>query len=170
MEMKLDFVCIGTQKSGTTKLHEIFKKHDFVFLPEQKEAIFFEVDELYKMGIDYFFKTFYGNYKGKESLVGLFDPNLELDTLYVKRIIDHFQNVKLIFILRNPVIRAYSHYRMSRFRGLETNDFITALALEKNRLKFPEDHQKYITKVKGHFERMHFGYVSRGLYLSLIHI
>lgn len=167
--MKLDFVCIGTQKSGTTKLHEIFKKHPFVFLPEQKEAIFFEIEERFKRGIDYFFKTFYSNYKFKESLVGLFDPNLELDTLYVKRIIDHFPKVKLIFILRNPVIRAYSHYRMSSLRGYETNDFKTALALEKNRLKYPEDHhQGYITKVKGHFERMHFGYITRGLYYELL--
>ena len=167
--MKLDFVCIGAQKAGTTKLHDILKTHESIFLPDEKEAHFFGIEERYKNGIDYFFNTFYSNYNGKEDLIGLVNPNLQLDELYIKRIIDGFPNVKLLFILRNPVLRAYSHFNMSKLRGFETNEFITALDLEENRLKYPEiDHQGYKTKVKGHFEKNHFGYISRGLYYNLL--
>ena len=44
--MKLDFVCIGAQKAGTTKLHEILSsdKKNFNF-PNPKEAHFFDIDE-----------------------------------------------------------------------------------------------------------------------------
>ena len=167
--MKLDFVCIGAQKAGTTKLHEIFKNHDSVFLPDEKEANFFEIDERYKNGIDYFFETFYNNYDGKEALVGLFDPNLQLDLVYVQRILDNFKNVKIIFVLRNPVLRAFSHFNMSKLRGFETNNFMTALELEENRLNNPKNnHKGYKTKVLGHFEKNHFGYIQRGLYFELL--
>jgi hypothetical protein len=167
--MKLHFVCIGAQKAGTTKLHEIFKNHDSVFLPEEKESHFFEIEELYERGINYFFNTYYSNYKEKEPIIGLFDPNLQLDKLYVKRVLDQFSDIKILFVLRNPVTRAYSHYKMSKLRGFETNDFLTSLELEQNRLKNPKEYHKgYKTKNKGHFEKNHFGYISRGLYYELL--
>ena len=167
--MKLDFVCIGSQKAGTTKLHEIFNNHNSVFLPKEKEAHFFEIEELYKKGINYFFNTFYSNYKGQEKRIGLFDPNLQLDKLYVKRILDEFPKIKILFVLRDPVSRAYSHYKMSKLRGFETNGFLAAIELEDSRLKNPKEyHQGYKTKTKGHFEKNHFGYISRGLYYELL--
>ena len=167
--MKLDFVCIGSQKAGTTKLHEIFNNHNSVFLPKEKEAHFFEIEELYKKGINYFFNTFYSNYKGQEQRIGLFDPNLQLDKLYVRRILDEFPKIKILFVLRDPVSRAYSHYKMSKLRGFETNGFLAAIELEDSRLKNPKEyHQGYKTKTKGHFEKNHFGYISRGLYYELL--
>jgi len=167
--MKLDFVCIGAQKAGTTKLHDIFKNHDSVYLPDEKEAHFFEIEELYKKGINYFFNTFYNKHIINKQIAGLFDPNLQLDKLYIKRIIDEFPKIKILFVLRNPVTRAYSHYKMSKLRGFETNDFLSAIELEDSRLKNPKEyHQGYKTKTKGHFEKNHFGYVSRGLYYELL--
>jgi hypothetical protein len=58
---------------------------------------------------------------------------------------------------------------MSKLRGIETNDFLTSLELERNRLKNPKEYHKgYKTKNKGHFEKNHFGYISRGLYYELL--
>lgn len=166
--MKLDFVCIGAQKAGTTKMHEIFKNHESVYLPEEKEAHFFEIEELYTKGTNYFFNTFYNNFSNQQ-IAGLFDPNLQLDKLYVKRIIDEFPKIKIIFILRDPVTRAYSHYKMSKLRGFETTEFIESLELERNRLENPKEYYKgYKTKTKGHFEKNHYGYIYRGLYYELL--
>ena len=55
--MKLDFVCIGAQKAGTTTLHDVLKEHPDIYLPPRKEAHFFDVNERYEKGIDYFFST-----------------------------------------------------------------------------------------------------------------
>lgn len=169
--MKLDFVCIGAQKCGTTKLHDIFNNHDLVQLPKKKEAHFFEIDEFYSKGIDYFFSKYNKDFvKNNEVKHGLFNPNLQLDEKYIKRILDFFPEIKIIFIMRNPVDRAFSHYKMSKLRGYETNSFVEALRLEKNRLTNPKkNHSGYKTKTIGHYEKNHFGYIYRGKYLNVLH-
>ena len=108
-----------------------------------------------------------------ETLLKITSPETELFTtvylVYIQRILDNFKNVKIIFVLRNPVLRAFSHYNMSKLRGFETNNFMTALELEENRLNNPNNnHKGYKTKVLGHFEKNHFGYIQRGLYFELL--
>ena len=49
------------------------------------------------------------------------------------RIARDLPQVKLIFILREPVSRAYSNYLWSKMNGLEKEDFATALRLEEQR-------------------------------------
>lgn len=167
--MNLDFVCIGAQKSGTTKLHDVLRLHDSVILPEEKEAHFFEIEERFEKGLNYFFDSFYKEKGECDRILGLVDPNLQLDLLYIKRIIEAFPEVKILFIMRNPVDRAYSHYRMSYLRGIEQLDFTNALLNEESRINFPLDsHKGYKTKEKGHFEKNHFGYINRGLYYNII--
>jgi hypothetical protein len=51
--------------------------------------------------------------------------------------------------------RAWSHYRMSRERGFETEDFPTALRLEPDRLASADP-----------WERRRFSYASRGFYAA----
>jgi hypothetical protein len=65
----------------------------------------------------------------------------------------------LIFILREPVSRAYSNYLWTKMNGLEKEDFATALRLEEQREReLPE---------KWKFTRP-FSYFSRGLYADLL--
>src|SRR4030095_2848410 len=66
------------------------------------------------------------------------------------------KNVKLIFIFRNPVARAYSHYLMSQRKGFEALLFEEAIAKEKERLK-NEPEKKY-----------NFSYLSRGFYCEQV--
>jgi hypothetical protein len=63
--------------------------------------------------------------------------------------------VKLIFVLRNPVDRAYSNYVWSRQNGLETETFERALALEEKR------ERDLVAQLR--YTRPH-AYFSRGLY------
>ena len=46
--------------------------------------------------------------------------------------------IKLIFILRNPVDRMLSHYLMCKQKGYETQGFYEALKLEKTRISSSE--------------------------------
>lgn len=50
-----------------------------------------------------------------------------------ERIADLLPDVKLIFLLREPVARAYSNWLWSRKNGLETLSFAEAISLEGNR-------------------------------------
>jgi len=51
------------------------------------------------------------------------------------RILTEFPEMKLLFILRNPVDRAFSHYRYSTNHGLEQCSFTEALVMENYRAK-----------------------------------
>jgi hypothetical protein len=76
-----------------------------------------------------------------------------------ERIVRNLPDVKLVFILREPVARAYSNYLWTKMNGIETEEFATALALEAEREgTLPE---------KWRFARP-FSYFSRGLYADLL--
>jgi len=73
--------------------------------------------------------------------------------------------VKLIALLRNPVDRAYSHYRHEVRLGVETLSFEDAIEREEKRLrdemeKMLEDNDYYS------FNHEHYSYLSRGIYVD----
>ena len=69
----IDFVCVGTQKAGTTTLHDILKNHKDIFLPKSKEAYFFDIDEHYQKGMNWWFKTHFSSYLN-EKIMGVMTP------------------------------------------------------------------------------------------------
>ena len=72
-------------------------------------------------------------------------------------------DIDLIVLLRDPAIRAWSHYRHERRLGMETLDFESALSAEKDRLA--GEHQRLRDDpdaVSGPHE--HFSYFARGRY------
>jgi hypothetical protein len=146
-----NFICIGTQKAGTTLLYEILKQHPQIFLPNVKEVHFFDVDQNYDKGLEWY-KQFFDdseNYK----IVGDITPAY----IYFKDIPQRIQetlgtDVKLLAMLRNPVDRAYSHYWMAFRRGYEDLPFEEAIKKEDLRIK------------KGYPNTHRFSYISRGFY------
>ncbi|MGY0391269.1 sulfotransferase family protein [Bizionia sp. KMM 8389] len=148
---KIDFFCIGTQKGGTTTLHDILSQHPDLCLPEKKETHFFSDESLYLKGKDFYLK----NFKARETakFLGEVDPEYSYFKASAKRIFDTFGITKIVFIIRNPVERAYSQYLMTERRGLENLDFETALETESERIKTVSD-------------AMHYSYLSRGYYIN----
>jgi len=165
---RIDFFCLGAQKAGTTLLHDILKQHQDIYLPTEKEAHFFDVNEVYYKGLIYYFSTYFDTYSG-EKVIGNINPNLQIEKRSIDRIIDNFgTNIKVLFLLRNPVNRAYSHYLMSRKRGYEKLGFLEAIKKEPIRISNSVYHKGYESKEKGHFEKNHYGYISRGLYSEML--
>ncbi len=165
---KVNFFCVGVQKAGTTLLHDILRQHSNIYLPAEKEAHFFDVNEFYDKGIGYYFDTYYKSYLG-EKIIGNINPNLQLETRSIDRIIEAFgTDIKIIILLRDPVKRAYSHYLMSKKRGYENLDFIQAVKKEGKRISNPKFYRGYESQELGHFEKNHLGYITRGLYSTLL--
>ncbi|WP_053970756.1 sulfotransferase [Mangrovimonas sp. ST2L15] len=161
---KVHFFCIGAQKAGTTLLHDILKQHSEIYLPIEKEAHFFDVNEVYAKGLKYYFETYFKTFND-EKCIGNINPNLQIENRSIDRILDCFgADTKIIFLLRDPVKRAFSHYLMSKKRGYEEFDFLDALENEPLRLSSPKYHKDYESEELGHFEKNHFGYISRGQY------
>src|SRR6185295_7171079 len=148
-----NFLCVGTQKAGTTTLYEILRQHPDIFLPQKiKETKFFVYEEKYAKGAQWYEKEFFSEWKNQEA-IGEVDPAMMYEEKSAQRIFDTLgKNVKLIFIFRNPVARAYSHYLMSQRKGFEELSFDEAIEKESGRLK--NDPGK----------KFNFSYFSRGLY------
>jgi hypothetical protein len=95
-------------------------------LPEKKETSFFVLEKDYKKGLDYYKKKYYST-NDKPKIIGEICPQYMSSSAVPKRIYDDLgNNIKIIFLLRNPVKRAYSHYCMKSrtFEDLSFNDAI----------------------------------------------
>jgi len=149
-ELKQNFICIGAQKAGTTTLADILCQHSEICIPPIKETKFFLFDGDFTKGLP-FYNSYFSNYKGQIA-VGEFDPDYLLFPFTAKRIAETLGNaIKILVVLRNPADRAYSHYLMTRKKGLESHEFENAILEEKNRK----------TDIK---TQKIFAYIQRGLY------
>jgi hypothetical protein len=140
----LDFIVIGAQKAGTTALFEYLRRHPEVCLPLDKEAPYFSHDSVMKRGwSEYLQRTFpdsdnrcrWGTVTTHYMAGGVLQaggsaaPTEAYDEFTVpRRIHDACPDVHLIAILRDPVERALSHYRMAFMRGMEQRSFDDAIA------------------------------------------
>ena len=152
-----NFLLVGTQKGATTSLRYYLETHPEIYIHRAKECKFFVREDLYQKGIQ-FFKSYFSEYNG-EKVIGLVDPDIMFFEESLERLRNYidFSSAKFIFILRDPVERAFSHYLMTYRRGLEKLTFEEAIEKENERLS-----------KGGFFEKMHYSYVSRGFYLKQI--
>lgn len=126
--------------------------------PVRPEPKFFNVDETYARGFQYYVDTWFTG-ADQRAAAGEKSTNYLENPAVAGRIHRHLPSVKLIFILREPAHRAYSNWLWSRMNGMETEDFETALALE------PEREQALAPSLR--YARPH-AYFSRGLYARML--
>lgn len=148
------FLIVGAQKAGTTSMDFYLREHPDIFMYPKKEIHFFDNDERFALGRDWYEKHFSKRKDEKE--IGECSPLYMYLENVPQRIYDMYPKIKLIFMLRNPVNRALSHYKMEVRAGRETKTFADAIKSEEIRI------------VKGMYEKKYFSYKTRGLYLEQI--
>jgi len=137
-------------------LYLLADRHPHVAMakPMRPEPKFFLIDELYARGLEYYAQTWFdplppGRVLGEKSTNYLESPAA------AERLGMDLPGVKLIFLLRNPVDRAFSNYLWSQQNGLETETFERALDLEKARERNLPADLRYARP---------YSYFARGLY------
>jgi Sulfotransferase domain len=123
---KLDFMIIGAQKSGTTSLHKYLERHPRLYMLPEKEIPFFTNAEYCAKGWQWYSDSFF-NEAPPEKLWGKSTPAYMTSLEVPRRIFNEMPHVKLIALLRNPIERAYSHYKMMVKRELEPRTFLEVL-------------------------------------------
>jgi Sulfotransferase domain len=107
-----DFIAIGPPRTGTTWLHGVLYRR--ACLPEGiKETRFF--DMFYSCGLDWYLKYFRA--RSSEQFAGELSPTYFYSREARERIARQIPSCKIICTLREPVARAYSHYRKLRAVG-----------------------------------------------------
>ena len=154
------FIIGGAPRSGTTYLYNLLDHHPRIFLakPRAPEPKFFLVDEEYSKGLDYYSDRFFADSR-KNQIRGEKSANYLESPIVPHRIHQHLPDAKLIFVLRDPVERAFSNYLWSMRNGHETLPFEQAIELEEHR------EANYAPNVR--FARP-FSHVSRGMYSKLL--
>lgn len=113
---KPTFMCVGFSKCGTTTLYELFKQHPDIYLSNIKEPWYYSKYSLYQKGFDWYIKRYYKNADASK-IVGEINPDLTSKQVAQKLYKDFGSNLKLIFIMRNPVERLFSNYKMNLKHG-----------------------------------------------------
>jgi hypothetical protein len=147
-----NFLIVGAQKAGTTSLYSILKQHSQIYMHPKKELHFFDRDSDYEDGVN-FYASYFRN-TGEASAVGEATPAYLFLPEIPGRIVETLGGeMKIIAILRNPVDRAFSQFRMLANMGLEKRSLEEAFSFNLNRLR-----NQGIT-----FEK-ETSYLDRGLY------
>ncbi|GAB64080.1 MAG: hypothetical protein DWB56_04430 [Candidatus Jettenia sp.] len=149
------FFVVGVQKAGTTTLHDWLIQQSEVCLPRLKETHFFSRKDIYNRGLNWYLNQF-PKYKDNV-IVGEVDPDYIFYEEAPLRIRELVESPKFIFIFRNPIDRAYSHYLMSFSRGYETLSFKEALIVEASRCE--QANKLYMP---------HHSYIARGMYCTQV--
>ena len=122
----LDFLIIGAQKCATTTLFEHLRAHPEVNMPLEKEVPFFTGEDCSGSAWEAFAATHFGC--EDDRLWGKATPQYMCDRATPGRIRELMPDVKLVAILRDPIERTLSHYKMGRRRDTEPRDFDTAIS------------------------------------------
>jgi len=135
-ERKIDFIIAGTQKGGTTALDYYLRKHPEVGMGIKKELHFFDNEANFQNS-----STNYAEYNGafnfglNKKIYGEATPIYMYWEPCCERIKKYNPDIKLIFILRNPITRAFSHWNMAFDLNAEKESFLVAIKNEKERIK-----------------------------------
>lgn len=107
--IKMDFLCVGFVKSGTSSLHKALSKNKKIFLPKVKENYYLHWRNKFDDAPKRLKELYY-----KEAEEGMILGNIEPS--YHKRALAAYEcfgkNCKIIFMMRNPADAAYSYFKM----------------------------------------------------------
>ena len=129
-----DFLIIGTQKGGTTSLHTYLSGHpDLSPSTGKKELHYF--DRQRDGGLDWYRSHFQRRLPlAKLPLAYETTPRYLFHPEAAARIAHVLPDVRMIAVLRNPVNRAVSAYRMEVARGREGLPMLEAFLAEDDRI------------------------------------
>jgi hypothetical protein len=165
-----DFFIGGIQKGGTTSFYYALVQHPQIIPAKNKELFYYSITPHYKKGNNYYRQFFATNFykKLRESRISKRTLSLDATTNTfdskeaASRILKDNPKAKIVFVLRNPTERAFSHYKMAVKNNWDFADFEKALELEEKRI---EEGAK-LSHPEHNYAYQRLGYRSRGIYVE----
>ena len=156
LRMMPAFIVIGTHRGGTSAFYHYLTEHPGIGAATTKEVNYF--DRNYFKG-NLWYRAHFPT-RAQRANRGVFmsgeaSPHYLFHPLVPERVAQTIPDVKLVALLRNPVERAWSHYRRYIYLRRETLPFEEAIADEERRLSADPDDMTGPTS-----------YLARGLYAN----
>jgi hypothetical protein len=158
-----DFIIAGERRSGSTSLYDILRKHPEVGMFHKADFDYFIEPELFSLeqvDVNLQLKNWEETHSLSEYQSFFLDckgvvGQKNADILWWKsshsRIAAMLPNTKFVFVLRDPVKRAYSQYCNEVSKGRELSSFKDAIQREKN-------------GNNSDWQKLHLSYINRGCY------
>lgn len=148
--MKVNLFIAGACKSGTSFLHNFLAEQNNICASNPKEPYYFELpqDERHE---EMYYSKYFKHYNGERYIVDGRHRNMFFNWI-AQNIHEYHPDSKIIFILRNPINRAYSHWWMWYSRGIIKRKFHRTITTEIKRISYqgflmdvsPEEYQEFV--------------------------
>lgn len=163
---RINFICAGTQKGGTTTLNAYLRGHHQIDFPRHELHFFDNESQNWNHpNIDWYHNHFptLGSPSGVRrdgtaasqtyTICGEATPIYMYWKPSLGRIYAYNPEIRLIFLLRNPMARAYSHWAMEINRGDDSLSFSECIRTEPLRCKqaHPLQHRVYSYLDRGRY-------------------
>lgn len=153
---KIGFLIGGVQKGGTTALFAYLQAHPSLEMAPCKEVHFFDDEnnvDWHQPDYERYHAAFgppSSKVRGEATPIYLYWPNC------LERIRAYNPYMRLVFLFRDPISRAYSHWKMETTRGFEDKPFAWAIRDGRARVTDPQ--------APGHHRV--YSFVERGFYAA----
>ena len=143
------FILAGSPKCGSTSLYYYLAEHPDIFMSQQKEIHYLTFDILNSLNqgpkdkvVNSFHISNFKDYKNQftkarnNQVIGEVSPSyINYPSQTIPKIKHHLGNPKLIFLIRDPIQRAFSNYLHLVREEREDLSFYDALQAEQERMK-----------------------------------
>lgn len=136
-------IIIGAAKTGTTSLHHYLGQHPEIAMSEKKELRFFSHEHVWSRGVPWYESQFAGVAKVHGETSPAYSQYPRFPDV-PRRIHDLVPDVKLIYLVRDPIERLVSHYTFSVAKGRERGTLDDAVRSPSSRYV---DISRYYTQV-----------------------
>lgn len=157
-DRKVGFLVAGVQKGGTSALFEYLRELPGVQMPAVKEAHHFDDETIDWSRPDH--AAYEALFEDDERLRGEATPIYIYWPNSLERIVRYNPAMKIILLLRDPIERAWSHWKMEYAKRKEGNPFAWCIREGRSRLADGDP------AAPGHHRV--YSYVERGFYGSQV--
>lgn len=151
----VQFLIAGAQKSGTSALDAYLRRHPALEMASPKETHFFDREA----GIDWRapdYERLHAHYALPDRMRGEATPITLYWTPAHYRVLRYNPDMRFILLFRDPVERAWSHWKMNRANGWETLSFSDAIRAGRLRV-LDEQGPSGLSRRLSYVERGYYG-------------